>query len=113
MLWCHLLLTLTFFSDEFEQAAVTHLSSVGGTPFFYYPDSTPHHAEGEVGGAPTHVPSGGGGGSGGGCHAASASRRGGLCCPSPRRLWGVDDAEEDGWSLPVAGGMFPSPLPLR
>jgi hypothetical protein len=26
---------------------------------------------------------------------------------------GVDDAEEDGWSLPVAGGMFPSPLPPR
>jgi hypothetical protein len=48
-----------FFSDEFEQATVTHLSSVGGTPFFCYPESTPHHAEGEVGDAPTHVPSGG------------------------------------------------------
>jgi hypothetical protein len=48
-----------FFSDEFEQATVTHLSSVGGTPIFCYPESTPHHAEGEVGDAPTHVPSGG------------------------------------------------------
>jgi hypothetical protein len=48
-----------FFSDEFEQVVVTHLSSVGGTPIFCYSVSTPHPAEGEVGGAPSHVPSGG------------------------------------------------------
>jgi hypothetical protein len=29
-----------FFSDEFEQDAVSHLSSVGGTSFFCYPEST-------------------------------------------------------------------------
>jgi hypothetical protein len=73
-----------FFSDEFEQAAVSHLSSVGGTSFFCYPESTPHHAEVEVRGVPTHIPLGGGG-SGGGCHAASARRRGGHWCPSPHR----------------------------
>jgi hypothetical protein len=71
-----------FFSDEFEQDVVSHLSSVGGTSFFCYPESTPHHAEMEVGGAPTHIPSGG-------------------------------EAPEDGRSLPAAGGMSPSPLPLR
>jgi hypothetical protein len=48
-----------FFSDEFEQAGVTHLSSVGGTPIFYYPESTTHLTEGEDGGAPTPILSGG------------------------------------------------------
>jgi hypothetical protein len=48
-----------FFSDEFEQAGVTHLSSAGGTPIFCYPESTTHPAEGEDGGAPAPILPGG------------------------------------------------------
>jgi hypothetical protein len=50
-----------FFFDEFEQAGVTHLSSVGGTPIFYYPESTTHPTEEEDGGASAPIISGGAG----------------------------------------------------
>jgi hypothetical protein len=48
-----------FVSDEFEQVGVTHLSSVGGTPILYYPESTILPTEGEDGGMPTPILSGG------------------------------------------------------
>jgi hypothetical protein len=93
-----------FFSNEFDQAAITHLSSVGGTPIFCCPESTPHPAEGEVGGAPTHVPSGG-----------RSLRWGMPCCirQYPWRTLLSLSSPSVGESLPVAGGMLPSPLPLR
>jgi hypothetical protein len=43
-----------FFSDEFEQPGVTHLSLVGGTPIFYYPEPT-HPAEGDDGVVPAPI----------------------------------------------------------
>jgi hypothetical protein len=52
-----------FFSDEFEQAGVTHLSSVGGTPTLYYSESTTLPAEGEDGGTPAPILSRGAGSS--------------------------------------------------
>jgi hypothetical protein len=110
-----------FFSDEFEQAGVTHLSSVGGTPIFYYPESTTHLAEGEDGGAPTPILSGGRVSGGGPPRCILQSQwRTLLFLSSLTRGGGSDDAEEstmaasDGPSHPTAGGMLPSPLlPLR
>jgi hypothetical protein len=140
MLWCHLLLTLTLFSDELEQVGATHLSSVGGTPIFYYPEFTTHLEEGEDGGTPTRILSRGAGSP----VRAATSHRGGHYCPSPRRRGGVGRHEvlsrfgravsPYGWgdaslstvatevvtmvaavasdrpSHPTAGGMLPSPL---
>jgi hypothetical protein len=90
-----------FLSDEFEQAGVTHLSSVGGTPIFYYSESTTHPAEGEDGGAPAPILSGGAG-----------SPVGAATLHPPVVV--EDSAASDGPSHPTAEGMLPSPLlPLR
>jgi hypothetical protein len=102
-----------FFSDEFEQAAVSHLSSVGGTSFFCYPESTPHHAEVEVRGVPTHIPLGGAEAPVGAAMLHPPNAVGDIGVPLLTDRGGVYDAEEDGRSLPAAGGMSPSPLPLR
>jgi hypothetical protein len=50
-----------FISSVFEQAGVTHLSSAGGTPTLFYPESTALPTEGENGGLPTPILSRGAG----------------------------------------------------
>jgi hypothetical protein len=92
-----------FIFDVFEQAGVTHLSSAGGTPTLFYPASTTLPAEGEDGGMPTPILSGGAGSLLGA--APLFADEGGSD--------DVDSTTSDGPTLPTAGGMLPTPLPLR
>jgi hypothetical protein len=92
-----------FISDVFEQAAVTHLSSAGGTPTLFYPAPTTLPAKGEDGGMPTLILSGGPGSPLG-------------AAPLFADEGGSEDADSttsDGPTHPTAGGMLPTPLPLR
>jgi hypothetical protein len=109
-----------FFSDEFEQAGVTHLSSAGGTPIFYYLEPTTHPAEGDDGGVPTPILSGAAGSPVGAAmrHPPIVVEDTVVPLLADEGGGGSDDAEDlaasDRPSHPTAGGMLPSPLlPLR
>jgi hypothetical protein len=101
----------TFFSDEFEQVVVTHLSSVGGTPILYYPESTTLPAEGEDGGMPTPILSGGTGTPMGAATPHPSVTVEDTIAPLLAYEGASDDAEDsatsDGPSHSTAGGCFP------
>jgi hypothetical protein len=92
-----------FISDVFEQASVTHLSSAGGTPTLFYPASTTLPAVGEDRDLPTPVLSQGAGSPLGA--APPFSNEGGS--------EDGDSTTSDRPTLPTAGGLLPTPLPLR
>jgi hypothetical protein len=92
-----------FISGVFEQAGVTHLSSAGGTPTLLYLASMALPTEGENGGMPIPILPGG-----------TGSPLG--VAPPFANDGGSEDADSttsDGPTLPTAGGMLPTPLPLR
>jgi hypothetical protein len=92
-----------FISNVFEQAGVTHLSSAGGTPTLFYPASTTLPAVGEDGDLPTPIRSQGARSLLGA--AATFANEGGS--------EDENSTTSDRPTLPTAGGLLPTPLPLR